>query len=112
MCLEMQTSHREAAFDFIKRSKSVADPLFFLVYSPNAGTLSDLHIFDLDTLTWTHPSVAASGLAPSARCFHGFTTAGGRLYVHAGLGEYGAKREEFHGNRLPGALGAKFATSK
>ncbi len=42
----------------------------------------DLHAFDLVNMTWTNLSVA--GTQPSARYSHGFTSAGGKLYVHGG----------------------------
>ncbi len=49
-----------------------------------AGFLDDLHVFDPATMTWTLLSVAYDAGRPSARSGHGFTSAGGRLYVHGG----------------------------
>ena len=47
-------------------------------------TLGDLHVFDPVNEVWTSLSAAASGIPPTARAFHGFTSAGGKLYVHGG----------------------------
>ena len=53
--------------------------------SCSAGTLlQDLHVYDPATMAWTDLSAAASGTPPSARMYHGFTSAGGKLYVHGG----------------------------
>ncbi len=53
---------------------------------PSAGYLDDLHSFDPATMAWTLLSAAAdSAPAPSARYWHGFTSAGGKLYVHGGI---------------------------
>jgi hypothetical protein len=53
--------------------------------TPSAGYLDDLHSFDPATMTWTLLSAAAdSAPAPSARYGHGFTSAGGKLFVHGG----------------------------
>jgi fermentation-respiration switch protein FrsA (DUF1100 family) len=46
------------------------------VYDPAAGA-------------WTGLSVALSGTPPSPRRLHGFTSAGGKLYVHGGYGDSG-----------------------
>ena len=40
-------------------------------------------------MNWTDLSAAASGTPPSARYGHGFTSAGGKLYVHGGLSDNG-----------------------
>jgi hypothetical protein len=47
---------------------------------------SDLHAFDPATMTWTLLSAALDAPRPSARNLHGFTSAGGKLYVHGGYG--------------------------
>ncbi len=52
------------------------------------GILDDLHSFDPVTMTWTLLSAANDTRRPSARCDHGFTSAGGRLYVHGGSSYY------------------------
>ncbi len=50
----------------------------------------DLYSFDPASLTWTLLSDAATGARPSARSWHGFTSAGGKLYVHGGMtAQYG-----------------------
>jgi hypothetical protein len=50
------------------------------VYDPAAGS-------------WTNLSAALSGTPPSPRFGHGFTSAGGKLYVHGGFGVYGDSGE-------------------
>ncbi len=53
----------------------------------SAGSfLNDLHVFDPATMTWALLSAANDTGRPSARYDHGFTSAGGRLYVHGGYG--------------------------
>ena len=54
-----------------------------------AGDLGDLHVYDPVAMAWTNLSAAASGTPPVPRYWHGFTTVGGRLYVHGGLGDDG-----------------------
>ena len=51
---------------------------------PSADVLGDLHSFDPATMTWTLLSAADDARRPSARAGHGFTSAGGLLYVHGG----------------------------
>ncbi len=50
----------------------------------NIRYLDDLHAFDPATMTWNLLSVADDAGRPSARSSHGFTSAGGLLYVHGG----------------------------
>ena len=50
---------------------------------------SDLHAFDPIAKVWTDFSDGATS-PPAARNGHGFTSAGKRLYVHAGFGNAGA----------------------
>ena len=45
-------------------------------------------MFDPVTMAWTDLSDAASGVPPTARYNHGFTSVGGKLYVHGGLDAY------------------------
>ncbi len=63
-------------------------------FRPSAGGseqyLDDLHSFDPATMTWAPLSDAMSGPRPSARGWHGFTSAGGKLYVHGGQDKSGA----------------------
>ncbi len=55
---------------------------------PSAGNLDDdMHSFDPATMTWTLLSAANDTRRPSARCGHGFTSAGDLLYVHGGTSE-------------------------
>ncbi len=49
------------------------------------GSLQDLHVYDPATMAWTDLSAIASGTRPPARWGHGFTSAGGKLYVHRGM---------------------------
>ncbi len=58
---------------------------FILYPLPSAGFLDDLHSFDPATMTWTLLSAANDTRRPSARSGHGFTSAGGLLYVHGGF---------------------------
>ena len=51
----------------------------------NGTALSDLHAYDPVAQAWMDLSSPASGTPPTARSFHGFTSAGGRLYVYGGL---------------------------
>ena len=60
-------------------------PSFPPLPSPSAGYLGDLHSFDPATMTWTLLSAADDDRRPSARSGHGFTSAGGLLYVHGGV---------------------------
>jgi hypothetical protein len=45
----------------------------------------DLHSFDLANMKWTLISALNDESKPSARYGHGFTSAGGLLYVHGGM---------------------------
>jgi hypothetical protein len=64
----------------------------------STGHLDDLLSFDLANMTWALLSAADDAGRPSVRYGHGFTSAGGRLYVHGGyiptdagdMGEAGA----------------------
>jgi hypothetical protein len=56
----------------------------------SAGNLDDLYAFDPATMTWTNLSAADDAGRPSARFGHGFTSAGGLLYVHGGYGITGS----------------------
>ena len=60
-----------------------------------AGTtdLGDLHVYDPVAMAWTDLSAAASGTPPSPRAGHGFTAAGGKLYVHGGCDSGDWERE-------------------
>ncbi len=58
----------------------------------SAGRLDDLHSFDPANMTWTRLSAANDAGRPSARSGHGFTSAGGLLYVHGGFDASGELR--------------------
>ncbi len=49
-----------------------------------AGFYSDFHAFDLESMTWFNLTKYVIGTAPTARLAHGFTSSGGKLYVHGG----------------------------
>ncbi len=56
---------------------------------PNAAdcaglVLNDLHVYDFVANSWTDLSSSAAGIPPTARAFHGFASAGGKLYVYGG----------------------------
>jgi hypothetical protein len=50
---------------------------------PWPGPSEDLYSFDIASRTWTK-LYAMGGSPPPARHAHGFTLAGGKLYVHGG----------------------------
>ena len=54
-----------------------------------AGFLVDLLVYDPASIAWTDLSAGASGTLPPPRYGHGFTAAGGLLYVHGGEGPTG-----------------------
>jgi hypothetical protein len=58
--------------------------------SLSAGFLDDLHVFDTTAMNWTRLSFALDAPRPPARRFHGFTSAGSKLYVHGGESYAGA----------------------
>jgi hypothetical protein len=51
--------------------------------------LDDLFAFDLAESTWIDLSIPHGGVPPEPRNSHGFAEAGGKLYVHGGLGTKG-----------------------
>ena len=51
----------------------------------------DLYVYDPATKAWTDLSTPVSGTPPIARCYHGFTSLGGSLYVYGGY-KYGERR--------------------
>jgi hypothetical protein len=77
--------------------------------------LDDLHSFDPTNMTWTLLSAADDADRPSARNSHGFTSAGGLLYVHGGRdiavsegkGEAGAGDRAHRGWRAGGVDGRR-----
>ncbi len=78
----------------------ISHPIPFL---PTAGNIDDLHVFDPATMNWTLLSAALDAPCPSARYSHGFTSAGGKLYVHGGYGtKQGADKGD--GRRLKSFL--------
>ncbi len=52
---------------------------------------NDLRVYNPATMTWFDLAGHALGTPPTARWSHGFTSAGGKLYVHGGcIGNAGA----------------------
>ncbi len=51
----------------------------------SAALCDDLHWFDPATKTWSRLTASNDDSRPSARFFHGFTSAGGKIYVHGGV---------------------------
>ena len=58
--------------------------------------LGDLHAFDPITKVWTGLSAAASGIPPTARFSHGFTSVEGKLYLHGGVDANGNALGDLH----------------
>jgi hypothetical protein len=48
-------------------------------------------VYDPAARAWTDLSAALSGTPPSPRTYHGFTSAGGKLYMHGGYGDSGER---------------------
>ena len=66
------------------RCKKVAHPAEACAPPPSAVSLGDLYSFDPANMTWTLLSAAEDSVRPAARDGHGFTSAGGKLYVFGG----------------------------
>jgi hypothetical protein len=66
---------------------------FFLKYDTclllycAGGNFNDLYVYDPSNTTWTNLSAPTYGTPPAGRYGHGFTSAGGKLYVHAGTSD-------------------------
>jgi hypothetical protein len=57
---------------------------------PWPGYLDDLYSYEPTNMTWTRIYAAPGGGSPPlGRACHGFTSAGGKLYVHGGEGQSG-----------------------
>ena len=78
----------------VSKQESDIPACFIKVYF--ADLLGDLLVYDPVAMAWTDLSAAASGTAPSPRCFHGFTAAQGRLYVHGGWDANGNPLRDLH----------------
>jgi hypothetical protein len=67
------------------RVSAGAQPALRVTPRPScAGHLNDLHVYDPAAGAWSDLSAALRGIPPSPRGGHGFTSAGGKLYVHGG----------------------------
>jgi N-acetylneuraminic acid mutarotase len=58
--------------------------------------LGDLHSFHPVAMVWKELSVSQGGSAPTARKFHGFTSANGNLYVHGGCAKHACPANDLH----------------
>ena len=56
----------------------------------DTGLLNDLHMYDPHNISWSDLTVTLTDPWPSPRDGHGFTSTGGKLYVHGGYGTDGA----------------------
>ena len=52
-------------------------------------------------MSWTDLSVPEAGSPPTNRSNHGFTSSGGKLYVHAGYGLFGEDAADGSGTDVP-----------
>jgi hypothetical protein len=50
------------------------------------SALDDLFSFDIASMTWTQLYATDGSARPGIRRWHGFTSAGGKLYLHGGYG--------------------------
>jgi hypothetical protein len=66
---------------------------------------NDLHVYDPVAGAWTDLSAAISGSPPSTRWGHGFTSAGGKLYVFGGSDDQG---DWCHASRPPPCMHGAF----
>ena len=73
----------------MKKIKIVKTRIKSTTLPSHADLYKDLHMFDPAVMAWTDLTRNFSGTAPSPRAYHGFTAAGGWLYVHGGWGENG-----------------------
>ncbi len=76
----------------ISRSKSRAERHHRSRFRPAtvaADPTNDFHAYNPATVTWFDLSGHALGTPPTARFGHGFTSAGGKLYVHGGSKDHG-----------------------
>ncbi len=58
--------------------------------SSTAKTLAGLNVLDTSKHRWSDLSGTIHGEQPTPRYSHGFTSAGGKLYLHGGIGNEGA----------------------
>ena len=59
----------------------------YFACSLEGNKLNDLYEFDPVTASWSDLTWTASGNPPSPRAEFGFTSCGGKLFVHGGYGE-------------------------
>jgi hypothetical protein len=75
----------------------IALTLLILTTNHSADYFDDLYSFDPGSMTWTL-LLSADGTRPAARYSHGFTSAGGKLYVHGGYGRRGSVQVGMRGD--------------
>ena len=59
------------------------------VHFSYAGTLEDLYVLKISTLSWENLTSVVDGDHPVARAWHGFASLGSKIYVHGGQGKDG-----------------------
>jgi hypothetical protein len=67
-------------------------PLLAVILSASstAKTLAGLNVLDTSKHRWSDLSGTIHGEQPTPRYSHGFTSAGGKLYLHGGIGNEGS----------------------
>ena len=65
-------------------STKISEMVICLPVSALAVDLDDFFVYDPVSLTWTNLSSNVRGDPPFAREAHGFTSMGGKLYLHGG----------------------------
>ena len=73
----------------MKKTQIVKTRIKSTTLPSHADPYDDLHMFDPAAMAWTDITRNVSGSMPSPRAYHGFTAAGGWLYVHGGVNEKG-----------------------
>ena len=65
-----------------------------------AGFNNDFHVYNPASMTWFDLSSHNFGTPPIARYDHGFTSAGGLLYVHGGYSDDAGSSLSLPGARI------------
>ncbi len=77
--------------------EEVVDEVIYATVHFAAGMFYDLHVYDPVSITWFDISSVVHGIPPSTRGMAGFTSAGGRLYVHGGWDAKTFREWRYHG---------------
>jgi N-acetylneuraminic acid mutarotase len=75
--------------------------------APYPAVENDLHAYDPVSMTWFNLTSYALGSPPGARIGHGFTSEGGKLYVHGGRDPRGMRGGHFVHRIKPLAVRAR-----